>query len=103
MHHRTMRTHRRSRAKGRYEEGRDVTSAGIGVIFNTRKGTFQYKISLYIIIYLEYIIVYHVYHRLVSDISCPSSTHDISDTFMIQMHDMIYDDITRLLKNMIPT
>jgi hypothetical protein len=35
---------------------------GIGVVFNTRKGNFQYKISLYIIIYLDYIIVYHVYH-----------------------------------------
>ena len=51
---------------------------GIGGIFNTRKGNFQYKISLYIIIYLDYIIVYHVYHQHVSNISCPSSTHDIS-------------------------
>ena len=51
--------------------------SGIGVFFNTRKGSFQYKISLYIIIYPYHIIVYHVYHHLVSHISCPSSTHDI--------------------------
>jgi len=51
---------------------------GIGVIFYTRKGSFLYKISLYIIIYLGCIIVYHVYHHHVSHISCPSSTHDIS-------------------------
>ena len=50
---------------------------GLLIIFNTRKGNFQYKISLYIIISLDYIIVYHVYHHLVSHISCPSSTHDI--------------------------
>ena len=60
--------------RGDGDEGRD----GIGVFFNTRKGSFQYKISSYIIIYLDYIIVYHVYHHLVSHISCPSSTHDIS-------------------------
>jgi hypothetical protein len=41
-------------------------SGGIGGIFYTRKGNFLYKISLYIIIYLDYIIVYHVYHSLVS-------------------------------------
>ena len=52
-------------------------SRGIGVIFDTRKGSFRYKISLYIIIYLDCIIVYHVYHHQVSHISCPSSTHDI--------------------------
>ena len=57
---------------------REIRGAGIGVVFNTRKGNFQYKISLYIIIYLDYIIVYHVYHDHVSHISCPSSTHDIS-------------------------
>jgi hypothetical protein len=55
-----------------------VPIGGIGGIFYTRKGNFLYKISLYIIIYLDYIIVYHVYHSLVSHISCPSSTHDIS-------------------------
>ena len=32
---------------------------GIGVIFNTRKGYFQYKISVYIITYHVAIIVYH--------------------------------------------
>jgi hypothetical protein len=32
---------------------------GIGVFFNTRKGSFQYKISLYIITYHVAIIVYH--------------------------------------------
>ncbi len=79
------------------------TSNGIGGIFDTRKGNFRYKISLYIIIYLDYIIVYHVYHDHVSHISCPSSTHDISICSWYKMHDMIYDDITRLLENMIPT
>ena len=43
---------------------------GIGGVFYTRKGNFLYKISLYIIIYLDYIIVYHVYHDHVSHISC---------------------------------
>jgi hypothetical protein len=56
---------------------------GIGVIFNTRKGSFQYKISLYIIIYLDHIVVYHVYHHLVSCVSRPSSTHDISACIIV--------------------
>ena len=33
--------------------------AGIGVIFDTRKGNFRYKISLYIVIYHDALIVYH--------------------------------------------
>ena len=33
--------------------------AGIGVIFDTRKGYFRYKISLYIVIYHDALIVYH--------------------------------------------
>jgi len=32
---------------------------GIGVFFDTRKGSFRYKISLYIITYHVAIIVYH--------------------------------------------
>ena len=46
----------------------DLVCGGIGGIFDTRKGNFRYKISLYIIIYLDYIIVYHVYHDHVSHI-----------------------------------
>ena len=53
-------------------------NTGIGVFFNTRKGQFQYKISLYIIIYQRYIIMYHDISCTISCISCPSSTHDIS-------------------------
>jgi hypothetical protein len=36
-----------------------TTSFGIGVFFDTRKGSFRYKISLYIITYHVAIIVYH--------------------------------------------
>ena len=40
--------------------------SGIGVFFNTRKGQFQYKISLYIIIYHCCIIIYHCVSSSVS-------------------------------------
>jgi len=36
-----------------------VCSEGIGVIFDTRKGYFRYKISSYIVIYHNALIVYH--------------------------------------------
>ena len=49
---------------------------GIG-FFYTRKGQFQYNISLYIIIYHDDLILYLV-SSSVSDISCCSPTHDIS-------------------------
>ncbi len=59
-----------------------LSASGIGVIFYTRKGSFLYKISLYIITYHVAIIVYHcvsfVYHCRYHNISCPSATYDIS-------------------------
>jgi hypothetical protein len=56
----------------------EPTRAGIGGIFYTRKGNFLYKISLYIIIYLELIvslcimciiILYLIYHQWVGTTS----------------------------------
>ena len=73
-------------------------------------GFFQYKKRLFSI---QDIIIYHHISWIYHCVSCVSSScisyiMSLVDTwyidiFMIQMHDMIYDDITRLLENMIPT
>ena len=73
-------------------------------------GFFLYKKRLFSI---QDIIIYHHISRIYHYVSCVSSScisyiMSLVDTwyidiFMIQMHDMIYDDITRLLENMIPT
>jgi hypothetical protein len=94
---------------------------GIGVFFDTRKGSFRYKISLYIITYHVAIIVYHYVSLSISQyimslgdtwyngissffllllISCAIMCHLISRSWwykdLIPKHDiiMIYYDIT---------
>jgi len=68
-------------------------SAGIGVFFYTRKGSFLYKISLYIITYHVAIIVYHCV-----SLSISQYIMSLGDTWYqwyrwYIMHDMIYHDI----------
>ncbi len=66
---------------------------GIGVFFDTRKGSFRYKISLYIITYHVSIIVYHCVSLSISQyiMSLAGTWYQWYRWYI--MHDMIYHDI----------
>ena len=51
---------------GAMHDGQGLLLVGIGVFFDTRKGQFRYKISLYIIIYHVAIMIYHCVSSSVS-------------------------------------
>ena len=80
--------------------GPNTSKHGIGVIFDTRKGYFRYKISSYIVIYHNALIVYHCVSlciNVVYTIYHVPRRHDISTYHLwFLLHVISFDIMSRI-------